>query len=372
MNYLTSSYVNSSIAQLATRYVGQYLDGIEPDKFEVAWKGGNLQLNDVRIRQEVVDLIGIPINLVYGWVGNVKISLPIGNLFRGSAVSQPLIIELDELYIIVTPKPEEQWDDSVLLERYRLNRQRILDEIDVKLLATQAQKQLETTSKEQQGWMARIASRLVEDIRFNIRSIHLRYEDPIGSRAGPFCFGVTLESLLVKTPTLADINGLLNDHESTSRESRINLSGQRKLLRISEIAVYWNSNFDGQFIADSSEQHQFVTSMREIVLNSTSKFPSHSNPESQHYILKPFSCSVLVDISAVPAIENPPLFWTKPKGHAFADAERSVEETSDREDGAVVLESPKRGRTSSLTISKYNLRIHLASLDVSFSKQVFS
>lgn len=380
MNYFTSSYINSSIAQLATRYVGQYLDGIEPEKFEVAWKGGNLQLNDVRIRQEVVDLIGLPVTLVYGWVGNVKISLPIGNLFsiRASAVSEPLIIELEELYVVVAPKPEAQWDETVLLERYRLSRQRMLDEADVKLLAAQAQKQLETTAKARQGWMARIASRFVEDIRFNIRSVHIRYESPCrdpSSGQVPFCFGMTLESLLIRTPTVDDINFL--NHNKTDRrkvESPHDASGQKKILRISEVAVYWNSNYQGPLLVDqllnspqTPEQRRLIKlSMHDIMLFAKSSAPLHSSSVPsyhQNYVLKPFSCSVLVNASAVMKTETP-ASWRKPRGHTFIAALPEAVDDSSKEVPSSPAQQPN--------VSQYNLRVDLASLDVSFNKNAFS
>lgn len=381
MNYFTSNYINSSIAQLATRYVGQYLDGIEPDKFEVAWKRGDLQLNDVRIRQEAVDLIGLPIKLIYGWVGNVKISLPIKNFFRGASVlSEPLVIELDELYIVVAPKPEQEWSHSDFVDKYRLSRQQMIDKIDVKLLAAHAQKQLETTAKGQKGWMARIASRLVEDIQFNIRSVHLRYEDTIGSQSGPFSFGITLESLLIRTPKLEDLNAI--EYEG-NRDT-----GQKKLLRISEISVYWNSSCRGDSFMVSNMLHEdrqpltldMQRSIRRAVngliarpsaVDTTLKLGRTTSPLV--YILQPLSCSVLVDVGIdSSSSRSKGKSWQVPNLGLSLQASVVASQTAGERQSESPNQQNEPMRVTSSRATKYSVTVDLARLELSIGKQVLT
>lgn len=355
------NYINSHVARLATRYVGQYLEGIEPEKFEVAWKGGNLQLSDVQIRPQVVDLINLPVAIAYGWVGNVKISLPLSNLFsvRQSATPQPLFVELKELFLVVIPKPEDEWDEEALLRRHRLLRQRRLDECDVKLLAEHAKERLAQTATQaaasQPGWMARLAARIMADVQFRIQTVHIRYEHKAPTPALSFSMGVILPILEISTPKNAEaehyqcacdsqrlaqriryvppVAGLDSHHavkhdsadcgfagETSATESYDNGPTERKLFRITDVAVYWNSADQGPLLCSTPSGKNILCDpataqrvLRLIVTKSGSdeSFATDSvrlssnviqdgaNAFPLRYALKPFSCSLFIDVSTL-------------------------------------------------------------------------
>ena len=56
------------VATLLSKYLGRYVEGLEEENLALSVKDGNLVLNDLRLRAEVLDDLELPVTMHSGWV----------------------------------------------------------------------------------------------------------------------------------------------------------------------------------------------------------------------------------------------------------------------------------------------------------------
>ena len=122
---------------------------------------------------------------ILGVIGKVTLRIPWKNLS-----SQPAVIAVENLLVLVGPKSEESCDDEENERRKQLTKQQMLQ---LEELIHREASHVETEEKDQ-GFMSRLGTKVVDNVQIFIDSVHVRYEDSQTSEA-PFAFGITLEKL---------------------------------------------------------------------------------------------------------------------------------------------------------------------------------
>jgi hypothetical protein len=336
-------YITSHIARLITQYVGKYFEGIEPHKLELAWKGGNLQVNDIGMKPAIMDFVNLPLCLAYSSIGSVRVSLPLRNLLsvRRLSPTEPLLIEIQNFYMIVVPKPESEWNEEAFQLRCRFMRKRRLDQCDVKLLAEHARQcfvhSAQETLSTSSTWFSSVLNRIVENVKFVVTNVHIRYEYVSPQMDRSFSAGMTLTTLEIRTPKETQWKNFLQkqqeEYEPVTLEmpqlfhtflSNTCCVSQKKMFSITKIAVYWNSGENCYYltrlklynpqtrtflddtvvktilqdIAATTQQEKPFEERKTITTSPTPIFFFlDSNEKEDHvrfpvsYLLKPFSCS---------------------------------------------------------------------------------
>lgn len=87
------------------------------------------------------------------------------------------------------------------------------------------------------GFLARITSVILENLRINIRSVHIRFEDNYVSRRDQaFNFGITSESITYSMTNNRFVRAFLNIDDKLQEQRSFSM------LKILKLAMYWNSN----------------------------------------------------------------------------------------------------------------------------------
>lgn len=66
---------------------------------------GKFKVENVRIKQELIDLLGMPIELKFSFVETFEVNFQIKN-FR----SKPFRIEMSNIFMMVTPRERSAWN----------------------------------------------------------------------------------------------------------------------------------------------------------------------------------------------------------------------------------------------------------------------
>jgi hypothetical protein len=56
--------------------LGQYIQGLNPKDLEVSVWSGDVELNNVKVKKDIFQTFGLPLELIYGQIGHLKICVP--------------------------------------------------------------------------------------------------------------------------------------------------------------------------------------------------------------------------------------------------------------------------------------------------------
>ncbi|XP_055378948.1 intermembrane lipid transfer protein Vps13D [Condylostylus longicornis] len=219
------------IAWVLNTYLGKYLEDFNPQQLSVALLSGEVELENVPLRKNAFNGLGLPLQILSGCVGKIKLQVPV-RAFR----SAPWCIIIERLYIVIGPKNLEDWDDEKEKKydlEYKLSR---LDDVEAKFRA-QKEINLENNyyASSYSGWLSYgsgLATNIIENLQLKIKDVHIRYEDSISIPNFRFACGVTINSLTAQS---CDSNWNPGFNSSWSQ----NLASF-KLVELQSFAFYWD------------------------------------------------------------------------------------------------------------------------------------
>jgi Vacuolar sorting-associated protein 13, N-terminal/Vacuolar-sorting-associated 13 protein C-terminal/N-terminal region of Chorein or VPS13/SHR-binding domain of vacuolar-sorting associated protein 13/UBA/TS-N domain len=188
--------LESLLADVLTRVLGQYVSGIDRDSISFGVWGGCLELRDLTLRAESVALIGekfgldIPVTAVAGYIGLLRITVPWKTL-----ASTPVTVHIERMTVVARPVTGDQSGASELANRERrLARARLDTDDAVREAAWAVRTGAPTANKDPpSGWAARLVSRIVDNIQIEIEDVVVRYEDALSDRRRPYCVALLCE-----------------------------------------------------------------------------------------------------------------------------------------------------------------------------------
>lgn len=92
------------LENLLKSVLGEYVENLDPQKLSVSIWSGLIQLNDLKLRRDLFQKLHLPFNLKLGIIKSLTCELPWTRLS-----SQPVVCNLDQLFLILTPQKESEW-----------------------------------------------------------------------------------------------------------------------------------------------------------------------------------------------------------------------------------------------------------------------
>ena len=89
------------IGQL-TKYLGEWVEGLNRDDLSLSVWGGDIELHDIMIRSDVFKKLKMPLELVFGKIGYLRIQVPWRSLG-----SKPVIADIRNVWLVVRPISEK-------------------------------------------------------------------------------------------------------------------------------------------------------------------------------------------------------------------------------------------------------------------------
>lgn len=96
--------------QILERLLGKYLDGLQQQNFSMGFLTGNVKMTNVAIKRDALKRLNLPLTVRAGFVGSLSIEVSWRSLFK-----KPLVIKLDQVHLIVSPKTDSEVSFTPLL-----------------------------------------------------------------------------------------------------------------------------------------------------------------------------------------------------------------------------------------------------------------
>jgi vacuolar protein sorting-associated protein 13A/C len=89
---------------MLSKILEDIVEGVDAEQLKLGIKDV-IDLRDLRLKANIFDKIGFPFNMKFGYVGSVTVKVPWMNL-----LSEPLEIKISNVYALLEPRPEAEWD----------------------------------------------------------------------------------------------------------------------------------------------------------------------------------------------------------------------------------------------------------------------
>ena len=216
----------SFLEKLIINKFGQFISGLDRNKLHLAIWSGNIVIEDVNLKQDILEMFDIPVNLRFSTIGKLQLQIPWSSLSK-----TPVEIILDKILIIATPKPQKEWkfQDYNSIARKLV----MLNDYAKQCISNFVEKQKEGAKKDdKEGFLDKLSMKVLDNLQLTIRNIHFRFEDDTSK----FSFGVTLDEIIMITTDEDWKKCFIDRTEEKNKEKPMN-----KLLSLKNLGIYWNS-----------------------------------------------------------------------------------------------------------------------------------
>ena len=101
------SWLENAVADVLQKVLGTFIKGIDRDSLNLSVWNGDVRLRGLELRTEVLEALQIPVHVLGASLGEVRVKVPWRNIGK-----EPLLITLDTLLVLVSPKGEDQPEDE--------------------------------------------------------------------------------------------------------------------------------------------------------------------------------------------------------------------------------------------------------------------
>nr|XP_045607569.1 vacuolar protein sorting-associated protein 13A-like isoform X2 [Procambarus clarkii] len=186
MEWLTKKVV----AALVNRFFGQYLEDVNTQEVNDALLSGQVNLTNLKIRRDALSFLDVfygsplPIQVKKGIIGRISLTIPYSSFF-----TQPVVINIDDVFLLVTPVLE--YDEERERDLDRARKRQTLAYLFPDLMPIDDMQ--DSTSL----W-GLLYNRIWNNLELHINNVHIRYED-LFSCPRPLVIGLCLQSLSADT-----------------------------------------------------------------------------------------------------------------------------------------------------------------------------
>lgn len=243
------------LEKILLKHFGRYLSGLDRGNIHLGVWSGNLLIQNLGLRPEVIDRLELPLQLRFSHIEKFKVNVPWSKIH-----TQPVEILIENVFVIVTQKHQNDWKLSVdkhaqieqylrkTVEEYLAKKAKLLSE---KKELSQANNSNTANLKEmpmsvdKQGIFDRLIAKVIDNIQIIIQNIHIRYENDL-EKPG-FCWGITLADLRLFTTDNGFKSKLFFDRWDLKNRDLF----LYKKAELTKLGFYWNCN-ELQFFSNMS------------------------------------------------------------------------------------------------------------------------
>mmetsp|Transcript_20909 Transcript_20909/g.17463 ORF Transcript_20909/g.17463 Transcript_20909/m.17463 type:complete len:198 (-) Transcript_20909:83-676(-) len=153
-------------------------------------------------------MLHLPIKLIHGKLGSLHVHVPWNRLG-----SSPIVIELDNLYLVVEPKKREEWSQEYEVSRLKASRKKLATAVDMQCEVMAQQEVLEEEEEdkeknnkddkkdkpEREGYIASICRKMADNVELRVSNIHIRYAYSNAEHTTGGACGITLQGFTMTT-----------------------------------------------------------------------------------------------------------------------------------------------------------------------------
>jgi vacuolar protein sorting-associated protein 13A/C len=93
------------LEKILLNYFGKFISGLDKNNLHLGvWKG-DVTIENVNLKPECVDMLGLPLKILFSNVGKLSLKIPWSKLS-----SSPVEICLEDIFILLSLKSEGEWN----------------------------------------------------------------------------------------------------------------------------------------------------------------------------------------------------------------------------------------------------------------------
>ncbi|XP_050720689.1 intermembrane lipid transfer protein VPS13D-like isoform X3 [Eriocheir sinensis] len=251
-------------------YLGKYLENLNTDQLSIGLLKGEVELENVPLRKDALRHLDMPLEVLAGFVGRVKLQIPVSRLR-----SEPWVIKFEQLYLVAGPVKLEEYDDEGEKAAAQARKISQLDALEAAWRAEQeARHEASHYANSYSSWLSygtSFMTNIIENIQLKIRDVHLRYEDDRCFPGQIFACGLTIDSLALQSSDEHWIPRFV--YGSSSKMAY-------KLLELTNMGLYWDTSA-------TLYSNKTLTELASLMLSGIEK-------RDHEYLLSPVSATAFV------------------------------------------------------------------------------
>lgn len=110
------------LQRLLGRYLEPYVYNLSRENLRLGVLSGNLVLENLKLKENLGDILHLPLSIVSGQIGHVSITIPWTSLGY-----KPLVIKLKEIHVVVRPKDYGDMDEETLRKELREAKEKLIE-----------------------------------------------------------------------------------------------------------------------------------------------------------------------------------------------------------------------------------------------------
>ncbi|KAM9090694.1 intermembrane lipid transfer protein VPS13C isoform 3-T3 [Megaptera novaeangliae] len=198
--------LESVVADLLNRFLGDYVENLNKSQLKLGIWGGNVALDNLQIKENALSELDVPFKVRAGQIDKLTLKIPWKNLY-GEAV----VASLEGLYLLVVPGASIKYDAEKEEKSLQDIKQKELSRIE-EALQKAAEKDKPKEAKKD-TLLEKLATQVIKNVQVKITDIHIKYEDDVTDPKRPLSFGVTLGELSLLTANEHWTPCILNEAE---------------------------------------------------------------------------------------------------------------------------------------------------------------
>ncbi|KYM95934.1 Vacuolar protein sorting-associated protein 13D [Cyphomyrmex costatus] len=227
------------VAWVLNNYLGKYVENLNTDQLSIALLSGAVELENLPLKREALRHIGLPMEVKAGFIGKVRLQVPVRQIRTASWV-----IGIEQLYLVAGPINLDEYDneaeEQAILE-YKLSR---LDALEARWRAD-IEHDPGYYASSYSSWLnygTSLVTNIIENLQLNIKDVHIRYEDGvILPDDNGIAFGITIGALTAQS---CDASWIPSSTSWNLTDASF------KLMELDSLSVYWNHVKKDQLFGD--------------------------------------------------------------------------------------------------------------------------
>ncbi|OSX77568.1 hypothetical protein BU14_0143s0004 [Porphyra umbilicalis] len=228
--------LESLLADVLTRVLGQYVHGIDRDSIRFGVWGGNLELTGLALRPEALAVLfeslglQLPVTVHSGFIGLLSLEVPWKRLS-----SAPVRVTLQQLTVFASPVSASSASSTEALDarEARIKRAR-LDTDDAVRQArygvgagVDAAASKASSGAASWGWSftSGLLTKVADNIQFEVRDLIILFEDTVSAPSLPYTLSLSLDSLSAVSTNAQWAEAFVEDHDTPSIHKLLQLQG---------------------------------------------------------------------------------------------------------------------------------------------------
>lgn len=267
--------MSGTLVNILNKVLGSWIENLNTEQFSLSIFSGVVELDNLKLKPDIFQILGLPIKLLSGTIGHVKLKIPWSAWY-----SSPLEIDIENVIILLSPNSPDNWDENDAKDLILKNKKYLIDQFEV--MHSDGPELMKNFS-----FLGSLTSKVIDNLCVQLRNVYVRYEDK-NTFLEPFAAGLYLKK--------ADFFTTNDNWQAEYYKSEADCF---KLLLIDKVSLFVDYE-DGIIIA----QEWFEGSVQEVLTDLASE---ESEDKVDHkFMLYPFSARAELTLAKAAASDLKP------------------------------------------------------------------